>query len=61
MAPFCSTRGNNRPLDGTQLQAPAVMAVPAPVVNAPFLQVQVPVWKTQHPVDAPLAANCVPH
>jgi len=61
MAPFYSACGNNRSRDCTQLQAPAVMAVPAPVVNAPFLQVQVVPWRTQHPLDAALAGNCVPH
>jgi hypothetical protein len=31
------------------------------VVNAPFRQEQVPPWKSQHPLVAPLAANGVSH
>jgi hypothetical protein len=40
------------------LQDPAT--APAPVTE-PLRHEQVPPWKSQHPVDAPLAGNCVPH
>lgn len=41
-------------------QDPAVAAVPTPVTE-PLRHEQVPPWKSQHPVDAPLAGNWFPH